>query len=29
MSVAEAEPRGSSAGTVTYTDLYRRWEENN
>jgi len=29
MSVAEAEPRGNTAGTITYTDLYRRWEENN
>ena len=29
MSVAEAEPKGVTAGTVTYEDLYRRWEENN
>ncbi|HTU14894.1 MAG TPA: ribonucleotide-diphosphate reductase subunit beta [Solirubrobacterales bacterium] len=29
MSVAAAEPRGNSAGTITYADLYRRWEENN
>ncbi len=29
MSVAEAEPKGNSAGAVTYVDLYRRWEENN
>ena len=29
MSVAEAEPKGNTAGTITYTDLYRRWEENN
>lgn len=29
MSVAEAEPKRNTAGTITYTDLYRRWEENN
>ncbi len=29
MSVAAAEPKGNTAGTITYTDLYRRWEENN
>ncbi|MGK2955320.1 MAG: hypothetical protein ACSLFI_06585 [Solirubrobacterales bacterium] len=29
MSVAEAEPKSNSAGTVTYVDLDRRWEENN
>ena len=29
MSVAAAEPKGNTAGNVTYTDLYRRWEDNN
>ena len=29
MSVAQTEPRGNRAGTVSYMDLYRRWEENN
>ncbi|MGB0119378.1 MAG: ribonucleotide-diphosphate reductase subunit beta [Solirubrobacterales bacterium] len=29
MSVAAAEPKGNTAGTISYTDLYRRWEENN
>lgn len=29
MSVAAAEPRGNTAGQITYSDLYRRWEENN
>jgi len=29
MSVAAAEPKGNNAGTITYEDLYRRWEENN
>ena len=29
MSVAAAEPKGNTAGNITYTDLYRRWEENN
>ena len=29
MSVAAAEPRGNSTGTISYVDLYRRWEENN
>ncbi len=29
MSVAAAEPRGNTAGNITYVDLYRRWEENN
>lgn len=29
MSVAETGNRGSTAGAVTYVDLYRRWEENN
>jgi len=29
MSVAAAEPKGNKAGTITYVDLYRRWEENN
>lgn len=29
MSVAEKEPQGSRAGSVSYMDLYRRWEENN
>ena len=29
MSVAAAEPKGATTGTVSYTDLYRRWEENN
>ena len=29
MSVAAAEPRGNNAGTITYEDLYRRWEDNN
>ena len=29
MSVAQAEPRGNSAGSISYMDLYRRWEENN
>lgn len=29
MSVAEASHRGNTAGAITYTDLYRRWEENN
>jgi hypothetical protein len=29
MSVAATEPKGNSAGSITYVDLYRRWEENN
>lgn len=29
MSVAAAEPKGNTAGNITYVDLYRRWEENN
>ncbi|MBN8867892.1 MAG: ribonucleotide-diphosphate reductase subunit beta [Solirubrobacterales bacterium] len=29
MSVAQAEPQGSKAGSISYMDLYRRWEENN
>ena len=29
MSVAEAEPHGKSTDSVSYVDLYRRWEENN
>jgi len=29
MSVAASEPKGNTASTITYTDLYRRWEENN
>ncbi len=29
MSVAQAEPRGTKAGSISYMDLYRRWEENN
>ena len=29
MSVAQTEPQGSRTGTVSYMDLYRRWEENN
>ena len=29
MSVAEAEPQANTAESVTYEDLYRRWEENN
>jgi hypothetical protein len=29
MSVAAAEPQGTMTGTITYEDLYRRWEENN
>lgn len=29
MSVAQTEPRGNSTASVTYMDLYRRWEENN
>ena len=29
MSVAAAEPKDNTAGTITYVDLYRRWEENN
>jgi hypothetical protein len=29
MSVAAAAPKGNNAGTITYEDLYRRWEENN
>ncbi len=29
MSVAAADPKGSSTGSISYVDLYRRWEENN
>ena len=29
MSVAQAEPQGNRAGSISYMDLYRRWEENN
>lgn len=29
MAVAATEPKGNSAGNITYADLYRRWEENN
>jgi len=29
MSVAAAEPKGNNAGTISYEDLYRRWEDNN
>lgn len=29
MSVAQSEPRSQKAGSVSYMDLYRRWEENN
>ena len=29
MSVAQSEPKGNRAGSVSYMDLYRRWEETN
>lgn len=29
MSVAQTEPRNQKAGSISYVDLYRRWEENN
>ena len=29
MSVAQTEPSGNRVGSVSYMDLYRRWEENN
>lgn len=29
MSIAATEPRGNRAGSISYMDLYRRWEENN
>jgi len=29
MSVAAAEPKGNNTGSISYMDLYRRWEENN
>jgi hypothetical protein len=29
MTVAEAEPKAGSAASISYVDLYRRWEENN
>ncbi len=29
MSIAQSEPHTQKAGSVSYMDLYRRWEENN
>jgi putative sterol carrier protein len=29
MSVAATEPKGNNAKSISYMDLYRRWEENN